>query len=130
MILSISTHIYELLHSDAQVMALTEGRIYPLGTKDAVPFPFIAYERDNVQPNYDKAQRSYTNTSVTVYCVADTHSVSLALAEAVVSALECKDVAYDGYTVEGGRVTGAAEGYVDGAFVQQVSFEFLIIDTQ
>lgn len=128
MILSISHHIYAKLSADAAVAALAGNRIFPLGSKKEVPYPFIAYERDNVTPDYDKEKRSYVNTSVTVYCVDDTYEGSLALAEAAAAALECQDAAYEGYHVEGGRITSAAEGYVEGAFVQQVTFQFLIID--
>lgn len=127
MIVSISTHIYSKLSSNAAVTALVGTRIFPLGSKKEVAYPFIVYERDSVAPNYDKEQRSYTNTTVTVYCVAETYDQSINLAEAVVAALECNDAAYDGYTVQGGQVTSAAEGYVEGAFVQQITFEFIII---
>lgn len=128
MILNISHHIYQVLSSDASLALLIGGRIFPLATKNEVTFPFIVYQRDSVAVEYDKASRQYATIVATVYVLADSYTESVAIAEAVIDALEKKKAVYSGFSVEDCEVSSVAEGYENNTFVQQVSFEFFIKD--
>ena len=124
--LSISKHIYAALSGSAEIQkAIGKNKIFPIATKNEVPFPFIVYERDSVNPQYDKSGESVTESSVNVYVLTENYTQGLDIAEMVVSALERKDAAYKDFKVIGATMTGAAESYTANTFVQQLSFNFM-----
>ena len=124
--LSISKHIYAALSGSAEIQkAIGKNKIFPIATKNEVPFPFIVYERDNVTPRYDKSGASVTESSVNVYVVAEGYTESLDIAEMVIRALERKDATYDNFMVIGATMLGAGESYTSNTFVQQISFNFM-----
>ena len=112
MILSISEHIYKVLSTTSALVALVGDRIYPLGTKSEVSFPFLVYERDNVEVDYDKA--AYTQ--------------SLTLAEIVVNALDKVEASYTGFNVVDAHLAAASEDFVENTFVQRINFRFQITE--
>ena len=130
MILSISKHIHSVLNADETVSGLIAGRIYPLGTKTDTEFPFVVYERDSVSPTYTKDGMAYVRSYCTILCAGETHAESLALANAVVAALDGATASYDGFDVTRAAATGAGESYVSGAFIQEVEFSYTIISTE
>ena len=124
--LSISKHVYAALSGSAEIQkAIGRNKIFPIATKNEVPFPFIVYERDNVTPRYDKSGASVTESSVNVYVVAEGYTESLDIAEMVIRALERKDATYDNFMVIGATMLGASESYTSNTFVQQISFNFM-----
>ena len=123
--LSISKHIYKTLVGYPPLKKAVGEKIFPIATKNEVAFPFIVYERDNVTPHYDKSGASVTETSVTVYILAEGYTESLDIAEMVISALERKLAVYSDYEVIGATMTGATEAYTANTYVQQISFNFM-----
>lgn len=128
MILSISEHIYKVLNATTALTALVGDRIYPLGTKFEVAFPFIVYERDNVDIEYDKAQRRTANVDVSIFAVAETYTESLAIAEIISDALDKKEAVYTGFNVEDAHISSASEDFVENSFVQRINFRFQITE--
>ena len=123
--LSISKHIYKTLVSYAPLNAVVGEKIFPIATKNEVPFPFIVYERDNVTPHYDKGGASTTESTVNVYVLAEGYTESLDIAEMVISALERNYCKYDDFEVIGATMLGADESYTANTYVQQISFNFM-----
>lgn len=124
--LSISKHIYSALSGSAEIQkAIGKNKIFPIATKNEVPFPFIVYERDSVTPRYDKSGASVTESSVNVYVLAEGYTESIDIAEMVIRALERKDVRYKDFEVIGATMLGASESYTSNTFVQQISFNFM-----
>ena len=124
--LSISKHIYAALSGSAEIQkAIGKNKIFPIATKNEVPFPFIVYERDGVTPRYDKSGASVTESSVNVYVLAESYGESLDIAEKVIKALERKEAVYDDFQVIGAIMMGASESYTANTFVQQVTFSFM-----
>lgn len=123
--LSISKHIYKTLVSYAPLKAVVGEKIFPIATKNEVPFPFIVYERDNVVPHYDKGGASTTESTVNVYVLAEGYTESLDIAEMVISALERNYCEYDDFEVIGATMLGADESYTANTYVQQISFNFM-----
>lgn len=124
--LSISKHIYAALSGSAEIQkAIGKNKIFPIATKNEVPFPFIVYERDGVTPRYDKSGASVTESSVNVYVLAEGYTESIDIAEMVIRALERKDVTYKDFEVIGATMLGATESYTSNTFVQQISFNFM-----
>lgn len=128
MILSISEHIYKVLSADNALTALVGDRFYPLGTKSEVSFPFVVYERDNVDVEYDKESRRYANVDVSVFCVAETYTESLSLAEIIANALDKREAHYAGFDVVDAHIASASEDFVENSFVQRINFRFQIIE--
>ena len=124
--LSISKHIYAALSGSAEIQnAIGKNKIFPIATKNEVPFPFIVYERDSVTPRYDKSGASVTESSVNVYVLAEGYTESIDIAEMVIRALERKDATYKDFEVIGAIMLGASESYTSNTFVQQISFNFM-----
>lgn len=124
--LSISKHIYAALSGSAEIQkAIGKNKIFPIATKNEVPFPFIVYERDGVTPRYDKSGASVTESSVNVYVLAEGYTESIDIAEMVIRALERKDATYKDFEVIAATMLGATESYTSNTFVQQISFNFM-----
>lgn len=128
MILSISEHIYKVLNATTALTEKVGDRIYPLGTKFEVAFPFVIYERDNVDIEYDKASRRTANVDVSIFAVAETYTDSLAIAEIISDALDKVEAHYDGFDVVDAHIYSASEDFVENSFVQRVNFRFQITE--
>lgn len=128
MILSISEHIYKVLAASSALTALVGDRIYPLGTKFEVAFPFVIYERDAVDVVYDKASRRTAYVDVSVYAAAETYTESLAIAEIISDELDKKEAEYTGFSVVDAHIASATEDFVENTFVQRINFRFQIIE--
>ena len=123
--LVISKHIYSALSKSADIQKAVGKKIYPIATKNEVPFPFIVYERDSVTPRYDKSGASVTDSVVNVYILSESYTESLEIAEMVIDALERKEAVYDNFKVIGAVMQGASESYTANTFVQQITFSFI-----
>ena len=124
--LSISKHIHAVLSGNAPITkAIGPNKIFPIATKNEVKFPFIVYDRDAVNPSYNKAGESVTESSVNIYVLAEGYGESLDIAELVIKALERKDAVYSDFKVIGAVMLGASESYTANTFVQQVTFSFM-----
>lgn len=124
--ISISNHIYKTLTDDADIVKAVGKKIYPIATKSEVRFPFIVYERENVDTRYDKAGASTTNIDESIYILAETYTESLQIAEMVISALDRKTASYNGFEVIDAIVNDVPESYISQTFVQQVRMRFTI----
>ena len=122
--LVVSKHIYSALTASAELNKAVGKKIYPIATKNEVPFPFIVYERDSVTPRYDKSGASVTDSVVNVYILSESYTQAIDIAEMVIDALERKDAIYDNFEVIGAVMQGASENYTANTFVQQVTFNF------
>lgn len=124
--ISISNHIYKTLTNDADIVKAVGKKIYPIATKSEVKFPFIVYERENVDTRYDKAGASTTNIDESIYILAETYTESLQIAEMVISALDRKTASYNGFEVIDAIVNDVPESYISQTYVQQVRMRFTI----
>ena len=123
--LVISKHIYSALSKSADIHKAVGKKIYPIATKNEVPFPFIVYERDSVTPRYDKSGASVTDSVVNVYILSESYTQAIDIAEMVIDALERKEAVYDNFEVIGAVMQGASESYTANTFVQQITFSFI-----
>lgn len=128
MILSISNHIYAALMANTALNTKVSGRIFPLGSKNEVAYPFVVYERTNVAVEYDKASRRYAEVDVSIYAVSDKYTDSLEIAELIADSLDKVEASYTGFAVEDAHIAGASENYIENAFVQTINFKFQITE--
>lgn len=124
--ISISTHIYKTLTEDANIVKAVGKKIYPIATKSEVKFPFIVYERENVDTRYDKAGASTTNIDESIYILAEGYTESLEIAEMVIAALDRKKASYVGFEVIDATLNDVPEFYISQTYVQQVRMRFTI----
>lgn len=124
--ISISTHIYKTLTEDANIVKAVGKKIYPIATMSEVKFPFIVYERENVDTRYDKAGASTTNIDESIYILAEGYTESLEIAEMVIAALDRKKASYVGFEVIDATVNDVPEFYISQTYVQQVRMRFTI----
>lgn len=124
--ISISTHIYKTLTEDVNIVKAVGKKIYPIATKSEVKFPFIVYERENVDTRYDKAGASTTNIDESIYILAEGYTESLEIAEMVIAALDRKKASYVGFEVIDATLNDVPEFYISQTYVQQVRMRFTI----
>ena len=124
--ISISTHIYKTLTEDVNIIKAVGKKIYPIATKSEVKFPFIVYERENVDTRYDKAGASTTNIDESIYILAEGYTESLEIAEMVIAALDRKKASYVGFEVIDATLNDVPEFYISQTYVQQVRMRFTI----
>lgn len=124
--LSISKHVHAVLSGSAVIRsAIGMNKVFPIATKNEVPFPFIVYERDSVNPRYDKSGQSVTESVVNIYVLSESYTESLDIAEKVIKELERKDAVYKDFSVIGATMLGATEDYTSNTFIQKISFNFM-----
>lgn len=128
MILSISDHVYKTLAATTALTKIVGDRIYPLGTKGEVAFPFVIYERSGIEVEYDKDARRMARVDVSVYAVSDSYTQSLGIAELICDALDKKEATYTGFNVIDAHIESAAEDFVENSFVQRINFRFQITE--
>lgn len=126
MILGISKHIASVLSSDAAIVAKIGHRCFPIASVTEVSFPLIAYSRVSVTPVYDKSEKQMADTSAQIAVAAETYSESVEIAEMIISAFDKKDAVYDDFRVIDATIESANEDYIDGCFVQELTFNFTI----
>lgn len=122
--LSIARHLQGVLSADPGIKAKVADRIFPISTVTSTRFPFIVYERDGISPEYTKDGLSNDSVTCTVYVFTETYIEGVDIAELVRAALESGHGEYDGTKIYGADMTGAAEGFTDNTFVQQMQFSF------
>lgn len=130
MILSITNHIYQVLSADSVLASMVGTKIFPLLAKNEVEAPFIIIQRDTVNPDYDKSEMTNADTDATVFVAANSYTESLAIAERVVAVLDKKTAHYAGFDVDDATLTGASEHATDNGFIQQLMFNFQIIENE
>jgi hypothetical protein len=91
MSLQIGKAIYELLHSNSEIEAKLQDKVFPLIANNATTYPFIVYKRTNIVPAYTKDRYS-ANDAVTVDIVvaSDKYNDTVDIADLVRLALEGK----------------------------------------
>ncbi len=95
MSLQIGKAIYDILHSNADIVAKLQDKIFPLISEQNTTFPFIVYRRTGIIPAYTKDRYS-VNDSVTVEIIvaSEKYNESVEIADLVRLALEGKKGIY------------------------------------
>ncbi len=95
MSLQIGKAIYDILHSNTDIVAKLQDKIFPLISEQNTTFPFIVYKRTGIIPAYTKDRYS-ANDSVTVEIVvaSEKYNESVEIADLVRLALEGKKGTY------------------------------------
>ena len=122
--LGILEHVHALLSGCPELTAKVGDRMFPIATVRETEFPFIAYIRDSIAPEYCKDGLLSDTATCTVYIMSDSYAESVELAETARQALEGVPGQYGDTCVRGGEMTGAAEMFESDTFIQQMTFTF------
>lgn len=119
--LSAGAVIRDLLLGSAAVTALTD-KVYPVATDTAL-LPYVIYRRSALEHNPTKAGQPGADTvQIEVACYAKTYAESVALAEAVRSALDYAQGASGGVKMRSCTLSDSEEAWQDDAFLQLLTF--------
>jgi len=95
MSLQIGKAIYDILHSNTEIVAKLQDKIFPLIVDNTTTFPFIVYKRTGITPAYTKDRFSSNDTvTVDIIVASEVYYESVEIADLVRLALEGKRGTY------------------------------------
>lgn len=129
MSLQIGKAIYDILHSNTDIVAKLQDKIFPLISEQGTTFPFIVYRRTGIIPAYTKDRYS-VNDSVTVEIIvaSEKYNESVEIADLVRLALEGKRGTYSNIWIEDIRIVSADEDFMEDTFIQTITFNITTND--
>lgn len=122
--LSVGALIRSILLEDEGVVALAPNKVYPVVSKEGATLPYITYQRGD----FSEVPQKYGGqgndvVTLTINCLADSYDGSVALAEAVRSALDMKSGQSNDYlSIRRCYLADSSETYENGAFIQSLVF--------
>ena len=122
--LKIGNYIFEILSAYQPLVDLVGSNVYPLMEQHGIKFPFVVYfrERIGISPNKDMIPED--DVFVLFACVSDKYSESTEIASVLVEAFDNK--IFPDYEMKRVLLQDVAEDYIEGAYVQQLTFKFII----
>lgn len=129
MSLQIGKAIYDILHSNTDMVAKLQDKVFPLIADNNTTFPFIVYKRTGIIPAYTK-DRFSANDSVTVEIIvaSDKYNETVEIADLVRLALEGKKGTYSNIWIEDIRMVSADEDFIEDTFIQTITFNITTND--
>lgn len=123
MSLQIGKAIYDILHTNADIVTRLQDKIFPLISEQNTTFPFIVYKRTGIISAYSK-DRYTANESVTmdIIIASDKYNETIEIAELVRLSLEGKKGLYSGIQIEEIRLLSADEDFMEDTYIQTITF--------
>lgn len=127
-VLSAGLAIVRLLEASERVTALVGSKIYPVFSKKEVEAPYIIYRRAALESTQVKTGMPADSAIIDVWCYGSTYGQGVDIAEAVRTALECRQTSAGGLAVRRCTLIEAEEDAIspDGVMVQMMKFEIRI----
>lgn len=123
MSLQIGKAIYQILHSNEDVVAKLQDKIFPLIADINTTFPFIVYKRTGIIPAYTKDRYSVNDTvTVEIIIASDKYNDAVEIASLVRVALQGKKRTYSNIEIEDIRLVSADEDFIEDTFIQTLTF--------
>lgn len=125
MSLLISEHIYNKLLASEELTGLVDDKIFTISTKAATSFPFVAFKRSSLTPNYTKDRHSTgDNVAVEFIVASDNYLISVMIASKIRKALEGNRGSYEEFDVIDAKLASADEDFIEETFIQRLVFSF------
>jgi hypothetical protein len=112
--------VYESLKNCFYGNDLIDNRIYPIVAETSALFPFILYQRNDVDFQFITKDNSINDLTFTITIVSDTY----------MQLLELLDILYQYYQLAhftdeniNTKVISSSENYIDGAFAVNLTIE-------
>ena len=123
MSLQIGKAIYEILHSNTEIVAKLNDKIFPLIADINTTFPFIVYKRTGIIPAYTKDRYSVNDTvTVEIIIASDKYNDAVEIASLVRVALQGKKGTFSNIEIEDIRLVSADEDFIEDTFIQTLTF--------
>lgn len=123
MSLQIGKAIYQILHSNEDVVAKLQDKIFPLIADINTTFPFIVYKRTGIIPAYTKDRYSVNDTvTVEIIIASDKYNDAVEIASLVRVALQGKNGTFSNIEIEDIRLVSADEDFIEDTFIQTLTF--------
>ncbi len=111
----------ELIHNN-EVKKMTRGNIHPLVVKKDIPYPYVIYQRTEMETAYCKDRPIQDSVKMQLECVSDSYSECVQLASLLRQCLENMMRKGKLYI----RLSDATEEAADNAFIQRLVFTIKI----
>lgn len=125
-ILGIGEAVYEILTGDSSVTAAASGGIYPIIADEGVDFPFIIYQREDVELANSKDGGYGQTAKIEILCCDATYLGAINIALAVDSCLSSYRGTVADYEIEDITLESSSEDYIENAFVQNLKYRIEI----
>lgn len=123
MSLQIGKAIYEILHSNTDIVTKLNDKIFPLIADVNTSFPFIIYKRTSVVPVYTKDRYSKNESvSVQIVIASDKYFDTVEISDLVRTTLEGKMGTFSGIIISDVRLDSADEDFIEDTFIQTLTF--------
>lgn len=80
--------IYNELIRDQEIKKMVRGNIHPLVVKKDIPYPFVVYQRTELEAVYSKDRVVQDKVTMQIDCVSDSYSECVQLASWVRKSLD------------------------------------------
>ena len=119
--------ICDILGNNADVSSIVGNKVYPLVANQDTEYPFVVYRRENVIPTDTKDRYVFSfESNIEILAVSEDYDESLELADKISNALNGKEGIIAGFDVKEIKYLGDDEDYIEGAFVQRITFKITI----
>ena len=99
--MNVGKALYNILSSDADIVAICGTRVYPEIADQDAALPFIVYKVSDIQPSGTKSGSSSLDTArVDVYCVSEEYGEAMTISDEVRSALDRVGGTYTGVNIQ------------------------------
>lgn len=126
--ISVGLMVATLLNADEAVSSIAT-KVFPVAV-DAATLPYVVYRCVGMGQEPQKGIPGADTVDVEVCCCAADYAGSVALAEAVRSALDRRQFATETLRMRKSMLTGREETYEDDAYVQVLTFSLGITGAQ
>ena len=117
-----------LLEASKAVVGYVDNKIYPVYLTKDEACPFILYRRASVTPNYTKDKYSTGDEVVVeISVLAEGYGESVEIAQVVRDALEKRKYEDERITINDIIMVQAQEDFVEGVYVQVLTFKIKTI---
>ena len=120
--LQIGKVVYYLLSQNQELVDVIGTKINPLVADETTTYPFIIYRRSSIVPESNKDYIG-ESTFIEIFVVTDKYKEGVDIAELVRTALEHKNITYNGLVVKDIILEDGSEEFVDNAFIQNLTFK-------
>lgn len=126
MSIRVGAAIVNLLSGDQALTSKVGDNIFPIKAMEDTAYPYIAYRRKALIPEYTKQTNSVEDSVfIDIAIVAESYSQTLGIANDVLRILDRKRGVFSGVDVTDIRVSDSEE-QADEVFMQRLEFEIFI----
>lgn len=126
MTLKVGAAVRTLLEANDELTSLVGNKIFPVAAQEDTLRPFLIYQRTGLNPAYTKDAREYDSVFMGITIVSETYSGSIAVASAVIKALEHKRGVYAGLNIDDIMLADSNESADEINYIQDLEFEIFI----